>query len=102
VGGIPSAVIDGKNGYTFPLEGCTEKFCDCIERLMSSKQAYDQLAWSSFREYSERLNWGSSGRKIYALIQEFCNFPGDEPYRFSLSCEDAVELELDNTTVSRF
>lgn len=102
VGGIPSAVSDGKNGYTFPLEGCTEKFCDCIERLMASKPAYNQLARSSYREYSERLNWGSSGRKIYALIQEFCNFPDAEPYRFSLAREDAVELNLDNTSVSRF
>jgi glycosyltransferase involved in cell wall biosynthesis len=72
VGGIPTAIQDGKNGYTFPLDESPEKYCDSIERLMSSKREYNDLALSSFREYSERLNWSSAGGKVHDLIQKFC------------------------------
>jgi len=72
VGGIPTVIHDGINGQTFALKEGPEKYCDYIERLMCSRQEYEQLAMSSFREYSERLNWETSGRKVYELIQEFC------------------------------
>ena len=73
VGGIPTVIHDGINGQTFPLQEGPEKYCDYIERLMSSRQEYEQLAMSSFREYSDRLNWESSGRRVYELIHEFCD-----------------------------
>lgn len=72
VGGIPTAIHDGKNGWTFSLDEAPAAYCDYIGKFMSSKEDYKQLAISSFQEYSERLNWLSSGRKVYALIQEFC------------------------------
>jgi glycosyltransferase involved in cell wall biosynthesis len=72
VGGIPTSIHDGKNGQTFPLNEGPEVYCDYIETLMASRQQYEQLAVSSFREYSERLNWESSGRKVSELIHEFC------------------------------
>lgn len=72
VGGIPTVVQDGKNGRTFPLDADPEQYCDYIERLISSRQEYDALSRSSFREYSERLNWGAAGRKVYDLIRESC------------------------------
>jgi len=73
VGGIPTAIRDGKNGQTFPLDGSPKQYCDYIDRYMSTKQEYEELALSSFREYSERLNWLSSGKKVYDLMQEFCS-----------------------------
>ena len=72
VGGIPTTIHDGKNGQTFSLDCSPVEYCDYIERLMSSRQEYEQLAISSFKEYSKRLNWESSGRKVNELIQEFC------------------------------
>lgn len=72
VGGIPTAIHDGKNGWTFPLDVTTEAYCDYIGRYMSSKADYKELALSSFQEYSERLNWLSANRKVYDLLQEFC------------------------------
>jgi glycosyltransferase involved in cell wall biosynthesis len=82
VGGIPTAIHDGKNGQTFALHEGPEKFCDYIERLMFSRQEYEQLAISSFKEYSERLNWESSGRRVNELIQEFCSLPDSASERF--------------------
>ena len=72
VGGIPSAIRDGVNGQTFAAGELPDAYCDYIERLWSSKEEYARLAMSSFREYTERLNWGTSGRRVNELLQEFC------------------------------
>lgn len=72
VGGISTIIQDGKNGQTFPLDAGPEVYCDYIERLWLSKDEYEQLAISSFKEYSERLNWESAGRKVSDLLHEFC------------------------------
>ena len=68
VGGIPTAILDGKNGQTFPLDESPEKYCNYLEKLMSSKEEYAALALSSFREYSERINWASGGKQISKLL----------------------------------
>lgn len=72
VGGIPTAIQDGKNGQTFSLGENPENYCDYIERLMSSMLEYRELAQSSFREYTERLNWSIAGKRVYDLICESC------------------------------
>ncbi|MCZ8068258.1 MAG: glycosyltransferase family 4 protein [Microcystis sp.] len=72
VGGIPTAIQDGKNGWTFHIDETPEKYCDYIERFMISKDDYRGLALTCFQEYSERLNWHSVGTKVYDLMQEFC------------------------------
>ena len=72
VGGIPTAIRDGGNGQTFELDDDPEKYCDYIERVMSSRNSYRELALSSFEEYSQRLNWVSAGRKVRDLVQMHC------------------------------
>jgi glycosyltransferase involved in cell wall biosynthesis len=70
-GGIPTAIHNGKNGQTFSLEDGPDQYGAYILGLMSDKEKYTQLALSSFQEYSERLNWRSSGEKIRSLIHDF-------------------------------
>jgi glycosyltransferase involved in cell wall biosynthesis len=72
VGGIPTVIRDGKNGFTFHLDESPERYCDFIEKMMSSKADYRELALSSFKEYSERLNWHTAGMNVSALMQQFC------------------------------
>lgn len=72
VGGIPTVIKDGNNGQTFGVDEKAEAYCDYIERYWSSKQEYAQLAVSSFREYTERLNWGTAGLTVAALLREDC------------------------------
>lgn len=72
VGGITSSIIEGRNGYTFELDAAPDVYCDLIETLMSSKEQYRNLAKSSFREYSTRLNWGSAGKEVRELMMRFC------------------------------
>ncbi|HEY5892565.1 MAG TPA: glycosyltransferase family 4 protein [Chthoniobacterales bacterium] len=73
VGGIPTVVRDGKNGQTFPLDEKPDKYCDYIERYISLRQDYGELAFSSFNEYSTRLNWASAGRAVRDLIMNSCS-----------------------------
>ncbi|HEY9597712.1 MAG TPA: glycosyltransferase family 4 protein [Cyanophyceae cyanobacterium] len=72
VGGIPTVIQDGKNGWTFAVDATPEKYCNYIESLMSSQESYKALALSSFQTYAEKLNWFSAGRQVQALIQAFC------------------------------
>ncbi|MGG6269240.1 glycosyltransferase family 4 protein [Leptolyngbya sp. AN03gr2] len=72
VGGIPTAIHQGKNGWTFPLDAAPEAYCDCIERLIESRSHYRQVARSTFQEYTERLNWQSAGQQVRDLIQAYC------------------------------
>ncbi|GEM_PF-295533 len=72
IGGIPTAIRNDKNGQTFALDEDPERYCDYILDVMSSKQAYKNLALSSFKEYTERLNWTSAGRRVRMLIAEHC------------------------------
>jgi glycosyltransferase involved in cell wall biosynthesis len=70
VGGITTVIKEGRNGYTFEIDESPEKYCDCIEKFMLSKDDYQKLALSSFQEYDKRLNWYSSGKKIHHLLQK--------------------------------
>jgi glycosyltransferase involved in cell wall biosynthesis len=72
VGGIPTVIREGKNGFMFPLDDDPEAYCETIQRLWSSKTDYELLALSTFGEYAERLNWATAGKKVYDLIQETC------------------------------
>lgn len=72
VGGVPTAIREGKNGFMFDLEEPGEKYCDQIERLMVSPADYKKMALSSFQEYMDRLNWDTSGQKVAGLLNELC------------------------------
>lgn len=71
-GGIPTVIQSGKNGETFQLDDEGEAYVNYIEDLMSTKEKYYNLALSSYREYSERLNWDVSGKKVQSLITKYC------------------------------
>ena len=72
VGGIPSAITNGKNGQTFPIDASPEDYCELIETHFSSREKYRQLALNSFNEYETRLNWRVSGKKVRELIEANC------------------------------
>lgn len=73
VGGIPTAVRDAANGYTFALDDDPERYCDYVTGVMASRAEYERLSFSSFREYKERLNWTSAGKRARELIFRACS-----------------------------
>ena len=72
VGGIPTAVAEGRNGWTFDLNASADAYCERIQHLMGSRDAYREIALSSFGEYQHRLNWDASGKRICELIRQHC------------------------------
>jgi glycosyltransferase involved in cell wall biosynthesis len=60
VGGVPTAVVDGRNGKLFPLEAGADAYCAYIEDTLHDAARYRELARSSFQEYATRLNWDAA------------------------------------------
>lgn len=69
VGGVSSAVRDDINGKLFPLSATEEDYSKYILDLFHNYDKYEQLAFSSFNEFQNRLNWNVSGKKIIELMQ---------------------------------
>jgi len=70
VGGIPSVVRSGLNGYTYPRALWVTASVNQIRTLWRDRAAYEALARSARLEYATRLNWASAGQKAAAFIGE--------------------------------
>lgn len=73
VGGTPTVVVNGKNGFTLELTATAQDYCQIIERLFNSRQEYENLAQSTFRQYKLRLNWATAGEKVRELLAIHCS-----------------------------
>jgi glycosyltransferase involved in cell wall biosynthesis len=61
VGGVPTAVQEGRNGHLFDRHAPAEELAARIAALFADRKAYEALARSSFHAYRERLNWNVNG-----------------------------------------
>lgn len=68
VGGVSSAVQDGRNGFLFPASAPASAYVERIRQLLDDPSAYEQLARSSHDEFSNRLNWDTTGAALYELL----------------------------------
>lgn len=60
VGGIGTVVKPNINGMTFGLDAPLERYCNYITSLHEDKTRYQELALSSYNEFTTRLNWTAS------------------------------------------
>lgn len=73
IGGITTAIKDGRNGWLVnPKEG-TKPYIDNITHLFNDPARYRKLSIRAFNEYETRLNWTAAGQKARALISDFCH-----------------------------
>jgi glycosyltransferase involved in cell wall biosynthesis len=70
VGGIPSAVRDGVNGFTFPLRTIVENAADRIAGLWSDSRRYNDLCRSAFVDANKRLTWSSAGHAVADILRD--------------------------------
>ncbi len=70
VGGIPGAVRDGVNGYTFPPTSIVDGAADRIVELWRDARRYDELCRSAFEDARKRLTWEASGRRVAQVLAE--------------------------------
>jgi glycosyltransferase involved in cell wall biosynthesis len=61
VGGVPSAVRDGRNGRLFAPDAGPDEYADFVEDALGR---YEGLALSSLEEYRTRLNWETAGAAV--------------------------------------
>ena len=68
VGGIPSMIKNGKNGYMIPLTKTGDDYASLIAQVFSDKSGYEQLVKSSRQEYEQRLNWDKWAESVHHII----------------------------------
>lgn len=71
-GGVSTYVIDGVNGYTFPLEAYATSYAKKIYDCLSNNQM-DTLAKNSRLLYEKKFNWSTWVEKTTSLIECVCN-----------------------------
>ncbi|HEV2694059.1 MAG TPA: glycosyltransferase family 4 protein [Verrucomicrobiae bacterium] len=70
VGGVASAVSDGRNGKLFEPGDSPAQIATWIAGIFGDMEAYRRLARSSRTEFEERLNWNTSGEKLERILRE--------------------------------
>jgi glycosyltransferase involved in cell wall biosynthesis len=70
VGGVPTVVRDGENGWLFAPDAPPAAYADRIQATLHDPQAYTALCRSSYRAFQTRLSWKQFGESVYALASE--------------------------------
>jgi glycosyltransferase involved in cell wall biosynthesis len=68
VGGIPTIINNGRNGYMLPLSASGEDYANLIGEKFSDKGVYENLVRSSREEYDMRLNWDKWAESLHQVI----------------------------------
>lgn len=70
IGGIPTIIKNGKNGYLFEI-GTDEKiFADKILSIFNNKTEYKSLCNNTRIEFNNRLNWNVAGKSLSEIINQ--------------------------------
>lgn len=69
VGGLPTIVRGGRNGTLFPPTAAPEEWCGFVVRTLVDRTAYESLAFSSYAEFCNRLNWRTAAANVRSLIE---------------------------------
>lgn len=69
VGGIPTIIKNGKNGYMLPLSATGEDFAKVIANIIADPTQYENLVYFSREEYEQRLNWEKWAESVAQVIK---------------------------------
>lgn len=69
-GGVPHAVRNGENGFTFPLEAGPEEYAACIASIWDDKAHYRKLVESTRDTYESILNWDVWCEKVLSALSQ--------------------------------
>lgn len=68
IGGIRTIIKDDTNGRLFAANATPGDYAEYILSVTSQSGRYQELALSSYCEYTSRLNWDSAVREVMSLI----------------------------------
>ncbi|MDP9349284.1 MAG: glycosyltransferase family 4 protein [Gemmatimonadota bacterium] len=69
-GGVPSLVVDGRNGWTLPCEARGDCYARRIAKLVDEPERYARLCESSRDEFEQRLSWDAWGGQVARIIRD--------------------------------
>jgi glycosyltransferase involved in cell wall biosynthesis len=69
VGGIRSAIVDGRGGKCFSPSAPLDEIAEYVRAQMLEPGQYQQLAYAARREYDERLNWQVAGATVRRYLE---------------------------------
>jgi len=69
VGGIPTIVKDGENGYLLPIEANGKGFADIIAKVVMDQSGYTALNHGARNRYEKVLNWDAWGIEVRKAIE---------------------------------
>lgn len=70
VGGVPTIVRDGENGWLFPPDAPAVAYADRIQTLFRTPDNYAVLCRSSFQAFQTRLSWKQFGDTVHTLVNQ--------------------------------
>ena len=74
VGGIPTIVEDGQNGYLLSTEASGKDFADTIAKTISAPDRYSELNYGARERYEKVLNWDAWAHTAREAIIDALNF----------------------------
>jgi glycosyltransferase involved in cell wall biosynthesis len=69
VGGVASAVADGRTGFLLPADAGADAYCDALLPLIHDRDRYEAMAVAAYRDYATRLNWDSAGARFVSELR---------------------------------
>jgi glycosyltransferase involved in cell wall biosynthesis len=73
VGGIPTIINNGCNGYMLPLSASSKEYAEAIAASFSNRELYTQLVRLSRAEYETRLNWDKWAERFHQVAIDTLN-----------------------------
>lgn len=70
VGGIPSIIEEGVNGWLLPVEAKPEEYARPMLEKWRDREAYDAMARASHGVFRDRLNWDAAAARVAGLMRE--------------------------------
>ena len=70
VGGIPTIIKQGQNGFMLSLSASGQDYAELIKANFSDLKQYQTLVKQSRMEYEERLNWQKWAERMYEIMLE--------------------------------
>ena len=68
IGGIPTIVKNGENGYMLPLSASEKDYANLIAKIFSDRTGYEQLVFTSRQKYEMYLNWDKWAESMENLM----------------------------------
>jgi glycosyltransferase involved in cell wall biosynthesis len=70
VGGVPSAVLDGRTGRLLPADAGVDAYCAALQPLLQDRARYGAMCAAAYHDYATRLNWQVAGARFVDELRE--------------------------------